>query len=50
MMGMLPGLGPTDPLDSNSRAEQQKAIKSFMYIIDSMSDDELDGKVVREKC
>ncbi len=49
MMSMLPGMASMDTSDPKSRVEQQKAIKSFMYMIDSMSDDELDGKVVRER-
>ncbi len=46
MMGMLPGMGSMDASDPKSRAEQQKIFKSFMYMLDSMSDEELDGKVV----
>ncbi len=49
MMGMLPGMGSMDTSSPKSRADQQKAVKSFMYMIDSMSDDELDGKVVSER-
>eukprot|EP01084_Bolivina_argentea_P196447 336727_1 len=45
IMSMLPGMASMDTSDPKSRVEQQKAIKSFMYMIDSMSDDELDGKV-----
>jgi signal recognition particle subunit SRP54 len=44
-MGMLPGMGqflmPGDT-EGNNR------LKRFMYIMDSMTDDELDGKVNKE--
>jgi signal recognition particle subunit SRP54 len=44
MMGMMPGM-PQNIMDMGMQEDGQKQMKHCLYIMDSMTDDELDGKV-----